>query len=67
MSVLDVLSDEVGALVVVHVAEDGCEVLIFLSDGFGNGVEELVLLDEGQKVEVHLAFGRQVLEVHARY
>lgn len=63
MSILDVLSNEVRPLVVVHVAEDRGEVLIFLSDGFGNGVEELILLDEGQKVEVHLAFGWQVLEM----
>ena len=48
MSKLDVLGDEMGAFVVVHVAEDGCEILIFLSDGFRNGVKELILFDEGQ-------------------
>lgn len=47
MSILDVLANEVRALAVVHVAEHRCEVLVFFSDGFGNGVEELILLDQG--------------------
>lgn len=47
VSILDVLSNEVSPFIVVHVAEDGGEVLIFLSDGLGDGVEELILLDEG--------------------